>query len=241
MDVSPIINSQHFDVASRILTARMCRPTTMDVGIINREFWHENLEAICNRYIGCFDQRSDGRICFYLVGREHPDGEITHLFVYYINSGYTVIQDLDIQRLKPYLPNMESANCCLKIGVIDIKSSLSVENYLSILIEVIDFTVGSLLIEHFVPFQIINTDTRNLAYLRLSGSWYSRCEGILSPTFLEDLKRLSEEFKSDFHLYEGKIHVDNPGFGLIRVDQHVVGFVFNKHTKIVDYILIHSD
>lgn len=237
-----IIKSSQFDVASRILLSRMIKPTTIDVAILDRETLSPgkrvNFANICNRYIGCFDQRVDGKLCFYLAARQHPDSDITHLFIYYVNTGYKVIQDIDIDRLKMYIPNLTDDDCSMKIGIVEATCSAHPANYLSVLIEAIDFTIGHLLIENYVPLQIINAD-RGVCSSPFGSSQFYGNDSI-SPAFASELKRLADRFCISFHLLNGETEVTEPGIGFIQVENQSVGYIYHRETQLVSYLLTHS-
>lgn len=219
----------------------MCRPTTLDVAIINRDAWSGKLDNICGRYVGCFDQREDNRLCFYLVSREHPEGDISHLFVFYINSGFSSIQDMDVQKLKPYLPNIGIDNPSIRIGVVDVRCVVDPSAHLSIMIEAIDFVVGSLPIENYVPLRIITADTTNLSIGSVGSAPSKHCDGVVNPSLILDLKRLADQHRRGFHFYEEDKAVQYPGIGLMRVNNHVIGILYCRISRIVNYILIHPN
>lgn len=236
------VNLKHLQLASQILVSRLCRPNTIDVAIIDRESIgsRSKIDNINNRYIGCFDIREDDTICFYLAGRKHPDGAITHLFIYYVNSNYKVVQDVEVEILKTFLPGIVDPSL-VKTGVIDIKCSSDLSVHLSTLVEVIDFTVGKQMIDKYVPLQVVNTDTRSLVIGVRPEETLPYCDGSLDDKIVADIKVLAQHFDIAYYMFSKSSNIDESSVGLMLVDGHYIGIIYSREFKRVNYLLMHKN
>lgn len=236
-------NKNHLSLASGILLSRLTRPTTLDVNIYYDLIPNVkcNIERELGRFIGCFDIRPDGLPCFYLAGREHPDKKITHLFVFYMNSNYKVIQEFELNRLKNYLPGIENPECNIKIGIINVVSSANCAAYLSILLEAIVFMIGPNLFEQFVNYQVINTDIRDLVIGTLKDCKLSHCDGIIRDDIIDEFKELANKHSIEFSVYPNDGSLLKSELALINIRGHLVGSIYCKESKIVNYILVHRN
>lgn len=238
-------------IASRILFTRLARPLTINVDIIdnhlllkNGTFSEPDVNISCSfgRFVGCFDVASNQNICFYLAVKAHPDKEITHIFVYYLNSDYKTIQESEMATLKHYVPGLINQFSSIKMGVIDVRCSTEHCNQLSIFVEAISYSLRSQMIDNFHTLQIINVQSD---YTRsFPSSLYSRHEN-LSNCLLDD--RSARAFRDaasslDTHL---EVSLNNkrliqPSVALISTRGHLLITIYHEDTRIVNYLIPHS-
>ena len=94
-------------VASQLLYRRLTRPANIDTTILN----HVEADSISNfkevygRFVGFFVKRPFDNACFVLLGREHPLEDVTHIYVYYLDSAYDSIQPSECQKVLSKLPS----------------------------------------------------------------------------------------------------------------------------------------
>lgn len=237
------VEAKHIYIASRILSSRLSRPSTMDITIADTLFSSLSFkpESVFTRFFGAFNSRPDSTLVFYLFGREDPDKSFSHVFVYYINETYKYIDYLDVEALKHCFPNIKKLKRDVEVGIINVKISGHPATYLSVLIEVIDFTAGRRLIENFEKLQVVNTDTRNLSIGEKDIYKLNHCDGQFSETSLYLLRRLVVSSSERLHIYEPGDKVENPELTLIKSNGHMIGLSYCKELKLANYILIHDN
>lgn len=106
--ISPIMGQfSQLDLilASRLLHYRLSRPTTIDVNILDptKADSPAGLNDLYGRFIGFFAFRANKDPCFMLFGRSDPTDDISHAFVFYLNSGHRIVQAPERAKLKPRL------------------------------------------------------------------------------------------------------------------------------------------
>lgn len=152
-------------IISRILFTRLARPSSISVDIIDYHLLRDeystrdvliNITSSFGRFVGCFDLTPSRDLCFYLAARNHPDQEISHIFVYYLNRDHKVIQINEMETIKKYNVDLKRLDPNVKFGVINVRCSIETNNQLSLFVEAISYSVGSQMIENFQELQIID-------------------------------------------------------------------------------------
>lgn len=234
---------EHLIIASKILLSRLTRPATVDTNIVYAHLVDPSfkLETHHGRFIGCFSLRPDGSPCFYLAGRTHPEEEISHLFVYYVNCQFNKIQATEVEALKAFLPKISEPASGLKIGIINVQCSAHPVTHLSTLIEAVDYSIGPQLLTEFVPCQIIDTDVRDLAIGPMSSCRLWHCDGFPTEEIVSQLDNIVKKHNMSFELGDIDSNLDKPDVTLIRNNGHLIGTFFSKESKVVNYLLVHKN
>lgn len=151
-------------VLSRVLLSRLTRPNLVEVNIIEDYLKYDSTELSINikstfgRFVGCFYVTTDQSCCFYLLARKIPDGEISHVYIYYLNSSYEQVHESELDLLKRYVPNIIEPDGYIKVGMINIIVHSDQHYYLSLFLEAIEHSLGPHLINDFKPLQIIDVE-----------------------------------------------------------------------------------
>lgn len=238
------ISGKHLAIASRILTARLCRPLSLDAIILERHLIDANakLDNYCHRFVGCFDQREDGAPCFYLIARSNPDSEVSHVFVYYLNRDYMVIQDTDIEVLRKFIPGLGTRTCEVEVGIIQVKCTLASARHLGALITAIDYSLNSKLLESHIPCRLITYRDDKLFFVGVRvGSELPYCNGELTSDSLSKYKTLVDSYSIPFELLTRGSSIDRSSVGVIRSRGHLINLIYCKEARIANYILAHDN
>lgn len=237
------VTDAQIEVASLVLASRLTRPSTMDINIINPFRITPQtciLEQLTGRFIGCFETRNKGDVCFYLVARHYPDSQIRFLFVYYMNQDHKEIQQWDIDMLKPYLRNIDSEVNPLQIGIINVKCSDDPWTHLSVLIEVIDFTIGYKMINNFQKLRYIDTDTRNLTVGPNKNCSLDHCEGV-SGISIENFSDWARNNDIIFKVVGYPREKFSGDATLVRINEHLVSILVDHASNTVNHLLTHRN
>lgn len=234
------ITLKHLSIATRILLSRLTRPGTIDTAImmpipvdpsfcINRQL---------GRFVGAFNIRHDGNPCFVLVGREVPDGDVSHIFVYYINSNYKTIQRPEREVLNPFYANIGEPDCVIKVGIINIICDPNPPTYLSTLIECIDRTLGSRLFSMYKPWIKIFVHFPDWIIGEPPTVDLSHCKPNLDRDIIDDILLKTGR--------DGQVTRESPlepnmDINMMLSDGHFVGILRCHEPKIINYILFHEN
>lgn len=237
------VSDAHIQIASMVLKSRLTRPSTVDINIINpfRISLSCKLDQMTGRYIGCFDTREGGDICFYLAARYHPDSQIKFLFVYYMNQDHSEIQQWDIDALKPYLTYIDDDEDPIQISIVNVKSSAHPRLHLSVLIEVVDYTIGYKMINNFQKVRYIDTDTRDLSIGTMKDCCLNHCDGNASDESLVNFRLWANDTKISFEVLDYPRTRFSGDAALVKVDGHFTGILIDKEDNFVNHLLIHRN
>lgn len=236
------IQIKHIHIITNLLKYRLARPTTIDIAVLGiHQCPKLKFDEVYNRFIGFFVPRGSSNPAFILVGREDPDGPLTHVFAYYINEDYQEIQESEISLLKSHIPYTDAKDSSLKFGLILARSSSHPSTYLSTLMEVVDYTLSTRLIDNFVSLQLIDTDSRDLALGSIPQKTLTYCKGHLEAD--EKLQFISIARRADLplELYPSDIQPRNPEVVLVKTEGHFVGNIFSHETRVITHILVHPN
>lgn len=226
--------ARHLKLAATVLKSRFTRPTTIDVTILEHDLIEESvkIDQQVSRFVGCFGIREDGSLCFYLVCRNPLTDKVTTVFVFYLNEPYEEVQECEMAVLSRYIPSLSSLNHKIDIGIINIVNSLNVTTNLSVLLEAIDYCVGSQLVRRYEPLREIITDIGDLKYGGNNSLNLSYCNGIMSDTMRDKYVSCAEKnWSIKFNVYKQGDIVKDPGLGLLRSRGHYIGVLYNSETR----------
>lgn len=239
------IDEIHIDHAARMLYARLTRPSTIDVMIYPRFISdiEYRFDQHCGRFIGCFDKRLDGLLCFYLAGRSDPDGDLDHLFVFYFNSSYKTLQESEIEQLKACIPNIGHAECTLKIGIINVKCSSPPVTYLSALVYALDRLIDVALIENFRECQYFEAEDTECPIL--PQMYPGSCSGEFNndgklATLAKKHGKVLMRMRDVDSMSSGGRFPRQPDALLLETQNHLIGAVANKPYNLINFILSHQ-
>ena len=239
------IETVELSLVSRILLSRLSRPSTVDIGIIIPDLFFpsaRDLDRLFNRYTGSFAVDSDDLPCFYLAAKSNPEGDIDHLFVYYINRDHKTLQDNDREYLKKYLSKVSDPNSGLKIGVINIICSTPQVTYLSTLLEGVNFTIGSELLSNFRAYQNIRLNVSKLAVGPLENCNLEHCDGRPHREVIIFFEKAVTETGRRFCLADARTtNLKDPDVVWIRDNGHLIVSFYCKESHVVNYLVTHRN
>lgn len=230
---------------SRVLLSRLTRPNTVEINIIQDHLVEPplesniNIERIFGRFVGCFSNSST--VCFYLAARAAPDEQVSHVFVYYLNSSCSSIQDEDMNTLRMYIPELRDPTSEIKLGLVSVNCHSDMCHHLSLFVEAIEFTLGSKLVKHFKEYHVIDVEYQNLSINPFAEVYLSDCDGSLSESSLDEFMKIVRRYGTVLKLSRGGQRLSNPNVALVEFKGHFVGIVFNPKLKTINCITVHND
>lgn len=225
--------------------SRLTRPNSVDVNIIEDHLniadeLTINIERICGRFIGCFYVTPDQMCCFYLLAREIPDEDISHVVVYYLNSEYETVQNSELELLRKYIPNAMGKHDNVKVGLVNVNINSNEHYHLSLFVDAIENSLGPNLLTQFKSFQVIEVEPQDLSSNPLGRQFYNYCGGVLSPRFEEEFQQIAHNFKISFGISERNKWLNSPKISLVSSREHYITTLYLEEAKIVNSLLIHK-
>lgn len=147
------ITKANLRLATRILTGRLTLPAHLGTTVMEKDdLLATPADELFGRFNGFLTTRPNGDPCFILLGRKYHTGEMDHLFAFYMHSRCQNIQrsEKDLVQRKLKAPNDT------RLAVINIVSSLPRTFDLSLLIQTVGLMVSPLLMEKFLPYQLVD-------------------------------------------------------------------------------------
>lgn len=144
--------------ASKILRARLAHINRVDVHVLDREIVEapQDLNQIPSRMF-CYPSKRKSGLPFLLVfGREDPDKDISHIFCFYVNSRFRIIQKTERRLFETRLKKGTRLGLDVKLGVVNIEVDVPEPLYFSILIQMGEFLLDLDLINNFTLEKRIN-------------------------------------------------------------------------------------
>lgn len=237
-------------IISRILFTRLARPATISVDIIDHHLLKNeysmndvniNIASSFGRFVGCFDLTPSKGLCFYLAVRDHPDREISHIFVYYLNRNHKVIQYSEMETLKTYIVDLKKSNSNIKIGVVNVDCNIEHHNQLLLFVEAISYSVGPQMIENFQVLQImdIKSDYTRSIPTEVSISQVKSQNCRLNRDSADSFCEVARQFGYKLNACVDYEKLDHPTVALIRSREHIIIIIYHEETRIVNYLLPH--
>ena len=136
-------NDELLSLTTRMLRLRLNRPANIDVNILDPQLAENPISfgRLYGRFLGFFIRRPSNEVSFILMGRLIPFEDISHIFVYYLNSNYQTVQDPELKRLKGKV--LDTAQFC----VINVVSEACTHCDLSILLQTLEYSIEPRLME----------------------------------------------------------------------------------------------
>lgn len=237
------VSSYQLELASIILRSRLTRPSTIDVVILDPKAADANLNLsnLFGTFIGCFYIRPDQDVCFVMGARSHPEGKLDHLFVYYMNHEYEEIQVSELEMLKPFLAKDEVNRLQLRCCVINIRCSADPHQYLSVLIETIDSSIGVEMFNFPQDVQYVEADVCDLSIGRVSSCHLEHCVNNPNDDMVTNLCELGRQFKKTFrHAYDGRI-TSLKDLILLQLNNHCSGLLYDREERVLNHLLVHPN
>lgn len=233
-------------VLSRVLLSRLTRPNLVEVNIIDNHLKQSlddltlNIERTIGRFVGCFYVTPEQSCCFYLLAREAPDGDISHIYVYYLNTNYEEIQESERELLVKYVPNITKADSGIKFGVINVIVNCHEHYYLSVFLEAIEHSLGPHLIYNFRSIQIIEVEVLDSGCNYFKSSYNNFCDGELHQQTIDEFKYIAERSGCQLEISNNSKRLVRPEFSLVESRKHYFVTLYHRETKIVNSLLINN-
>lgn len=132
---------------AKLLRQRLAHIVSFGFNIIDEDvaFKPANFSSHNGKCIGFFTRRPNEDLIFVLLVRQNPDTEISRLVVYYVNTGFTSIQDSERDLLLKRLPKG------IRISVVNIKTTVPSFSYPSFLMIVVEGTIAKRILDDYRP------------------------------------------------------------------------------------------
>lgn len=187
------------------------------------------------QYIGCLNVTDDNDLQFYLAARSHPEGDVDHLFVFYLNKDYPDAQLRDLEQFAKYLPKSLKVN----IGVINIFCESSPQLYLSSFLVAIDHLLGRQLVANFKPYIKTRVSIGEVAVGPLSTCNLDHCDGQFRQ--IEQFRSLVREYGHELQLGGSRTKLHNPQVVMMRDNGHLLGIFYNRDYHSITYLVVHRN
>lgn len=221
--------------ASRILLSRLTRPSTIDISIVLPGELPPGckIDRYLAQYTGCLNVTDYNDLQFYLAARSHPEGDVDHVFVFYLNKDYHSIQERDLDILAGHLAKIRQSNSGIKLGVVNVFCSEPIQLHLSSFVMAIDHLLGRQLVANFKPYIKTKVSIGQVAVGPLSTCNLSHCDG--QPRELDKFRSLVKEYGSELQLGGPRSILRNPRVVLIRDEGHLLGCFYDDEFHSITY------
>lgn len=236
----------HLLILSKVLLSRLTRPNVVEVNIIDDHLKDDaegltiNIKSTFGRFVGCFYVTEDEYCCFYLLAREKPDGDISHVYIYYLNSPYYHVQEHRLDLLRKHIPNAVEPEGNIKVGMINVIIHSDRHYHLSLFLEAIEHSLGPHLIHEFKSLQIIDVGAEVLRYFPSKHYYNNFCAGDQDLDGIEAYEMLARRFGIPLQVSGDKM-IPNPKIGLVKTRGHYTVTIHHKEEdRLVNKLLIHN-
>lgn len=234
-----MINLQHVDyhdavcddamqIWSSILQSRLIRPNTIDfkIGAIPLLDPKVDHSKFCHRFLGLISYDSTYAPEFILFGKDQPDGEVTHLFPFYINQHQERITRLTWSVCNKYFRQV----CRLKpmIGVVNVRTQLPKHCWFSVMIEAIDFLAGDHLLTNFAKVRYLHSNFDHINVGPRNAPQVDFCPNELGQEFIRTSTTIAEEYRAWVRIAGGITRPHHPKFVMFKSSGHWVSFFYHQ-------------
>lgn len=139
--------------ATKILRARLAHINRVDIHVLDREVAEAPTDL--NRHPGhifCyFSQRKSGLPYLLVFGRQDPAKDISHIFCFYVNTKFRIIQKAERIWFEKKLQKGARLGLEIKLGVVKVATDLPQPLHMSVLVQMGEFLLDKDLMDNFLP------------------------------------------------------------------------------------------
>lgn len=166
-----------FKVASKILRARLAQTNKIDIRVVD----HEDFDRV--RYINdiegqifCTFRTSIKESPLLLVfAREWEDEDVSHIFAFYVNTRFKIIQPYDRKCFERKLKPGTRLGLDVKCGVVNKPTTFPKPCYLSILLQMAEYVLDLDLVLAYVPHKQLPGQDPSSFFVRTQGIPIPQC------------------------------------------------------------------
>lgn len=142
----------HFRAATSILRARLAHTNRINIKVLDIDELEiiPSMDHLEGQIVCTFSKSINAQPVLLVLGRNGQDNNVTHLFAFYINTRYHIIQPMDRRRLMRKLPKETRPGIDVKLGIVNIQTMINSSCYLSLLVQAAEFLLDMDLMNSFV-------------------------------------------------------------------------------------------
>lgn len=234
----------NLSVQTRILRTRLSRTSRVDISILD-ELEAESTGDM-NEHFGeiiCYlCSRPNGHPVMLVFVRKEPEDDISHIFAFYVNTKFKIIQPSERKRFAKRLQKGARLGLEVKLGVLNANTDIHESYYASVLIEMGEFLLNRSLATSFVAHKDVSLPVFGSLVCFNPTIPFPPCYTGRIPYPASNIWQQLKEQRyqvADYHL--GRPSKLNPFFDILRIHigSHVVYGLHYKEDKVLGVLLPH--
>lgn len=231
---------RQIQLATKILRARIAQTNKIDVVVLEEKIAElpVNLNEHYGQIICYFCTRPDDSPVLLAFIRQDRGAEISHIFAFYINTRFKIIQSSERRRFANKLPKGVRLGLEVKLGVVNAVTDIPTICHLSIILQMAEFMLNMNLVSDFVPTrQVTNCVFSSMVCFNPTIPFPDCNTSSLSP---EAEKLWCQIMNRGYKVFDANLQVESEVIPLstnilrIRLQYHVVyGIYYHVHRSLM--------